>query len=58
MFGSLTRGFLPFHAPSIDITLNADLAMDLLNQGEKPVHAHNPLVQINASNSEMEETRA
>ena len=33
-------------------------AMDLLNQGEKPVHAHNPLVQINASNSEMEETRA
>jgi len=33
-------------------------AMDLLNQGEKPIHAHNPLVQINASNSEMEETRA
>jgi len=33
-------------------------AMDLLNQGEKPVHGHNPLVQINASNSEMEETRA
>ena len=33
-------------------------AMDLLDQGEKPVHAHNPLVQINASNSEMEETRA
>jgi hypothetical protein len=33
-------------------------AMDLLNKGEKPVHGHNPLVQINASNSEMEETRA
>ena len=33
-------------------------AIDLLNQDEKPVHSHNPLVQINASNNEMEETRA
>ena len=34
-------------------------AIDLLNQTEKPVHAHNPLVQINASNNnELEETHA
>jgi hopanoid biosynthesis associated radical SAM protein HpnH len=33
-------------------------ALELLNEPVKPVHAFNPLVQISASNSQLEETRA
>ena len=37
---------------------NDPAALELLNEPVKPVHAFNPLVQISASNSQLEETRA
>src|ERR1700726_1734515 len=33
-------------------------ALSLLNEPAKPVHAYNPLVQINSSKTQLEETRA
>jgi hypothetical protein len=33
-------------------------ALQMLNEPVKPVHAFNPLVQINSADSAMEETRA
>jgi len=33
-------------------------ALDLLSQPIQPVHSHNPLVQISASNDQLEETHA
>ena len=33
-------------------------ALSLLNEPVKPVHAYNPLVQINSSKNQLEETRA
>jgi hypothetical protein len=33
-------------------------ALEMLNEPVKPVHAFNPLVQIEAGKSQMEETRA
>jgi hypothetical protein len=33
-------------------------ALEMLNEPVKPVHAFNPLVQIDASKTQMEETRA
>jgi hypothetical protein len=32
-------------------------ALEMLNEPVKPVHAFNPLVQINAQNAPLEETR-
>jgi len=33
-------------------------ALAMLNEPTKPVHAYNPLVQIEANKSQLEETRA
>jgi hypothetical protein len=33
-------------------------ALAMLNESAKPVHAYNPLVQINSSKTQLEETRA
>lgn len=54
-FGSL-RGFVDTVKATLFTTYKDQGALDLLNEPSRPVHAHNPLVNIEA-NGELKETR-
>jgi hopanoid biosynthesis associated radical SAM protein HpnH len=56
-FSSL-RGFLATVRATLSTGYKDEGALRLLDEPVRPVHGHNPLVQIDSSSSEMEETRA
>ena len=45
-------------ATGVLLAVAAMEALALLNEPAKPVHAYNPLVQINSGKTQLEETRA
>jgi hopanoid biosynthesis associated radical SAM protein HpnH len=52
------RGLLATIKAELSTTYADADALEMLNEPVKPVHAFNPLVQIDASKTQMEETRA
>lgn len=52
------RGLLATIRAELSTTYADADALEMLNEPVKPVHAFNPLVQIDASKTQMEETRA
>ena len=56
-FGSL-RGFLATARASLFNSYKDEGALRLLDEPVRPVHSFNPLVQIDESSSQLEETRA
>jgi hopanoid biosynthesis associated radical SAM protein HpnH len=56
-FSSL-RGFLATVRATLFTAYKDEGALKLLNEPVRPVHSYNPLVQINETSNELEETRA
>src|SRR5215510_859353 len=56
-FGSL-RGFLATARASLFTRYKDEDALRLLNEPVRPVHSYNPLVQIEETSTQLEETRA
>jgi len=56
-FGSL-RGLLAMARASLFSSYKDEHALRLLNEPVRPVHSYNPLVQIDESSSQLEESRA
>jgi len=56
-FGGL-RGLLSTVKATFSSTYPDADALSMLNEPSKPVHSYNPLIQIEAPKSQMEETRA
>jgi len=56
-FGSL-RGFLAMVRASLFSSYKDEHALRLLDEPVRPVHSYNPLVQIDESSSQLEESRA
>ncbi|MBZ5522687.1 MAG: adenosyl-hopene transferase HpnH [Acidobacteriia bacterium] len=55
-FSSL-RGFLATVRATLFTAYKDEDALRMLNEPARPVHGHNPLVQINESSAQLEETR-
>ena len=56
-FSSL-RGLLATARATLFTSYKDESARKLLNEPVRPVHSYNPLIQINSSSAEFEETRA
>jgi len=52
------RGLLATARATLFSRYDDDHARKLLNEPAHPVHSYNPLVQINSSSTQLEETRA